>query len=211
MIREHLDEKAADLGVLVAAAFMRLLSKLVPKDMAARMPFLDGVSLNMHTEVFACAVARGAALLLAGTSMARLSFQKVRDGLTAGDRGGGKQVMAEARSQSGSIELAVVVVLMAGAGLLGKSFYRLLHVPLGFYPNRVATARVIAPEHAYKGGNATDGGISREIVERVKSLPGVESVGMTTLFWCNAIARLIGPIFRRGRITENTTRWTSGT
>ena len=66
---------------------MRLLSKLVPKDMAANMPFLDGVNLNVHTAVFACAVALGAALLLAGTVTARLSLQKVRDGLAAGDRG----------------------------------------------------------------------------------------------------------------------------
>ena len=168
-------------GVLVAAALMRLLSKLVPKDMAARMPFLDGVNLNMHTEVFACAVALGAALLLAGTSMARLSFQKVRDGLTAGDRGAASRLWQRLGANLVVIELAVVVVLMAGAGLLGKSFYRLLHVPLGFDPNQVATVRVIAPEHVYKGGNARMAEFSREIVERVKSLPGVESVGMTSL------------------------------
>ena len=74
-------------GVLVATASMRLLGELVPKDMAANMPFLDGVNLNAHTAVFACAIAFGAALLLAGTATVRLSFQKVRDGLAAGDRG----------------------------------------------------------------------------------------------------------------------------
>ncbi len=155
--------------------------KLVPKDMAARMPFLDGVNLNMHTEVFACAVALGAALLLAGTSTARLSFQKMRDGLAAGDRGAASRLWQKLGANLVVIELAVVVVLMAGAGLLGKSFYRLLHVPLGFDPNQVATVRVIAPEHVYKGGNARMAEFSREIVERVKSLPGVESVGMTSL------------------------------
>ena len=39
------------------------------------------------------------------------------------------------------VELAVAVVLLAGAGLLGKSLYRLLHVPLGFDPNHLATVR----------------------------------------------------------------------
>ena len=146
-------------GVLVAAALMRLLSKLVPKDMAAHMPFLDGVNLNPHTMVFACAVALGAALLLACTVTARLSFQKVRDGLTSGDRGAASRLWQRLGANLVVIELAIAVVLLAGAGLLGKSFYRLLHVPLGFDPNQVATARVVAPDQVYKGGEAPDGGV----------------------------------------------------
>ena len=168
-------------GLLVAAALMRLLSKLVPKDMAAHMPFLDGVNLNVHTMVFACAVVLGAALLLAGTSMARLSFQKVRDGLTSGDRGAASRLWQSLGANLVVIELAIAVVLLAGAGLLGKSFYRLLHVPLGFDPNQVATARVVAPDQVYKGGEARMAEFSREIAQRVKSLPGVENVGMTSL------------------------------
>jgi predicted permease len=168
-------------GALVAAALMRLLGKLVPKDMAAHMPFLDGVNLNPHTAGFACAVAFGAALLLAGTAAARLSFQKVRDGLAAGDRGAASRLWQRLGVNLVVIELAIAVVLLAGAGLLGKSFYRLLHVPLGFDPNQVATARVIAPDQVYKGGKARMAEFSREIVQRVKSLPGVESVGMTSL------------------------------
>ncbi|HEY2468032.1 MAG TPA: ABC transporter permease [Terracidiphilus sp.] len=168
-------------GVLVAAVLMRLLAKLVPKDMAANMPFLDGVNLNAHTIVFACAVALGAALLLAGTVTARLSFQKVRDGLAAGDRGAASSLWQRLGANLVVIELAVAVVLLAGAGLLGKSFYRLLHVPLGFDPNQVATLRVIAPDQVYKGGKARTAEFSREIIKRAKSLPGVENVGMTSL------------------------------
>ena len=168
-------------GVLVAAALMRLLAKLVPKDMAAKMPFLDGANLNAHTAVFACAVALGAALLLAGTATARLSFQKVRDGLAAGDRGAASRLWQRLGANLVVVELAIAVVLLAGAGLLGTSFYRLLHVPLGFDPNQVATVRVIAPDQIYKGGKGRLAGFSREIVQRVKSLPGVESVGMTSL------------------------------
>ena len=168
-------------GVLVAAALMRLLGKLVPKDMAANMPFLDGVNLNVHTAVFACAVTLGAALLLTGTATARLSFEKLRDGLAAGARGAASRLWQRLGANLVVIELAIAVVLLAGAGLLGKSFYRLLHVPLGFDPNQVATVRVIAPDQVYKGGNARMAEFSREIVERVKSLPDVESVGMTSL------------------------------
>jgi predicted permease len=168
-------------GVLVGAALTRLLGRLVPKDMAAKMPFLDGVNLNAHTAAFACIVTFGATLLLAGTSMARLSFQKVRDGLAAGDRGSASRLWQRLGANLVVVELAIAVVLLAGAGLLGKSFYRLLHVPLGFDPNQVATLRVIAPDSISKDGRPRISEFSREIVERVKSLPGVESAGMTSL------------------------------
>jgi predicted permease len=168
-------------GVLVAAAFMRLLAKLVPKEMAANTPFLDGVNLNAHTIVFACAVALGAALLLAGTATARLSFEKVRDGLAAGDRGAASRSWQRLGANLVVIELAIAVVLLAAAGLLGKSFYRLLHVPLGFDPNQAATVRVIAPDQIYKGGKARMAEFSHEIMQRAKSLPGVENIGMTSL------------------------------
>ncbi|HMD21307.1 MAG TPA: ABC transporter permease, partial [Alloacidobacterium sp.] len=78
------------------------------------------------------------------------------------------------------VELAIAVVLLAGAGLLGKSFYRLLHVPLGLDPSHLATMRVMAPGTVYKGDEQTIG-LYREIVRRVSSLPGVESAGMTSL------------------------------
>jgi macrolide transport system ATP-binding/permease protein len=168
-------------GVLVAAALMRLLGKLVPKDMAANMPFLDGVNLNAHTALFACGVALAAALLLAGTATARLSFQNMRDGLAAGDRGAASRLWQRLGANLVVVELAVAVVLLAGAGLLGKSFYRLLHVPLGFDPNQLATMRVIVSDQISEAGKGRMAEFSREIVERAKSLPGVESVGMTSL------------------------------
>lgn len=168
-------------GVLFAAALMRVLSKLVPKDMAAKMPFLDGVNLNLHTIVFACGVALGAALLLAGTATVRLSFENLHDGLAAGDRGVASRLWQRLGANLVVIELGIAVVLLAGAGLLGKSFYRLLQVPLGFDPNQVATVRVTAPDQIYKAGKGRMSEFSRSLVERVKSLPGVKSVAMTSL------------------------------
>ena len=61
-------------GVIVAGGLMKLLARLVPKDMAANMPFLEGVGLNAHTGAFAAALALMAALLLATTPALRLSF-----------------------------------------------------------------------------------------------------------------------------------------
>jgi predicted permease len=182
-------------GVIVAAGIMKLLGRLVPKDMASNMPFLEGVGLNAHTGAFAAAVALFAALLLAATPVLRLSFQKVSDGLADGDRGAASRLWRRLGANLVVVELAIAVVLLAGAGLLGQSLYRLLHVPLGFDPNHLATVRVMAPGTVYQSDEQTVA-LYREIVRRVSSLPGVESVGMTSMLpvQCNcAIDRIQFP------------------
>ena len=182
-------------GVIIAAGIMKLLGRLVPQDMAASMTFLGGVGLNAHTGAFAAAIALPAALLLAATPTLRLSFQTVRDGLADGDRGAAGRLWHRLGANMVVVELAIAVVLLAGAGLLGQSLYRLLHVPLGFDPNHLATVRVMAPATVYQGGEQM-AGLDGEIVRRVSSLPGVEFAGMTSMLpvECNcAIDRIHFP------------------
>jgi macrolide transport system ATP-binding/permease protein len=182
-------------GVIVAAGLMRLLARLVPKDMASNMPFLEGVGLNAHTGAFAAAIVLMAALLLAATPALRLSFQDVRDGLSDGGRGGSGRLWRRLGANLVVVELAVAVVLLAGAGLLGKSFYRLLHVPIGFDPNHLATVQVTAPDTTYESDGQTVA-LYREIVRRISALPGVASAGITSVLpvQCNcAIDRIQFP------------------
>ncbi len=167
-------------GLIFAGVIMQFLGRLVPKDMASNMPFLGNVGLNTHTGAFAVAVGLLAALLLGATPMLRLSFQKVRDELASGDRGTSGQLWRRLGANMAVVELAVAVVLLAGAGLLGQSLYRLLHVPLGFDPNHLATVRVMAPGTVYKNNEQT-AALYGEIRGRVSSLPGVQSAGMTSL------------------------------
>jgi macrolide transport system ATP-binding/permease protein len=168
------------LGVMVAGGLMQLLAGLVPKDMASNMPFLAGVGLNAHTGAFTAAAVLFAALLLAAIPALRLSWQTVRDGLADGDRGAAGLFWNRLGANLVVLELAVAVVLLAGAGLLGQSLYRLLHVALGFDPNRVATVRVTAPGTVYQD-DAQTAELLRGIQRRVSALPGVESAGMTSM------------------------------
>ena len=167
-------------GIMVAGGLMKLLAQLVPKDMAASMPFLQGVGLNAHTCAFATGIALMAALLLAATPTLRLTFQEISDGLADGDRGAAGRLWRRLGANLVLVELAIAVVLLAGAGLLGQSLYRLLHVPLGFDPDHLATLRVMAPGTVYQGDEQI-AGLYREIVRRVSSLPGVESAGMSSM------------------------------
>ena len=167
-------------GLIVAVGLMKLLARLVPKDMAANMPFLEGVGLNVRTGAFAVAIALMTALLLALTPTLRLSFQKVRDGLADGDRGVASRLWQRLGANLVVVELSIAVVLLAGAALLGQSLYRLLRVPLGFDPNHLATVRVMAPGAVYKNDEQT-AGLFQEIARRISSLPGVESVGAASM------------------------------
>jgi len=166
-------------GLLVAGGLMRLLARLVPKDMASNMPFLEGVGLNAHTTILLVAVAGMTALLVTATPALRLASRDMRENLKDGDRGFSSRLWARLGANLVIVELAVAFVLLAGAGLLGQSLYRMLHEPLGFEPDHLATLSVSAPD-TYKGEQQI-AGLYREVAERLSSLPGVQSVGMTNM------------------------------
>jgi macrolide transport system ATP-binding/permease protein len=166
-------------GVLASAGVMKLLGSLVPKDMAANMPFLKGVQLNVHTLIFAASIGMFAAAMTAATPIFRITSQSVHDGLADGDRGSASRFWRRLGSNLVVVELVIAVVLMAGAGLLGRSLFQLLHVPLGFDPNHLATVEVMIPGTTYRS-DAQVAELYREVVRRLKGLPGVESAGMTS-------------------------------
>ncbi|HEY6488405.1 MAG: ABC transporter permease [Terracidiphilus sp.] len=165
-------------GTVVAACLMNLLAKLIPQATASYVPFLRLVGLNVHTGLFAAAVALLCALLLAATPVLRLSFQDIRIGLGEDSRTSAGLLWQRLGANLVVVELAIAVVLLVGAGLLGKSFYRLLHVENGFDTSHLATAQVMATGKGYEK-DAAQIALYREINRNLSSLPGVLSVGIT--------------------------------
>jgi predicted permease len=75
-------------------------------------------------------------------------------------------------------EVALTLVLLVGAGLLLKSFLRLQEVNPGFQPDHLLTAQISLPPARY----AEDQKIIafyQELISRMKSLPGVQAVGIS--------------------------------
>ena len=136
-------------GAVLAVVMMSLLARLVPKPMAQGMPFLAVVGFNRHTALFAAGSALMAAVLLAATPALRLAFREIREGLTDGGKGAASRFWRRLGANLVVVELTVAVVLLAGAGLLAKSFYRLLHVETGIDTSHLATVYVMAPETVY--------------------------------------------------------------
>ena len=137
------------LGVIAAGWAVRLLTRLIPEAMMARLPFLQGLGLNVHVLAFGGTVALLAAILFAITPALRLSFTDMRQGLVEGSRGSAGIAWRRLGSKLVALELATAMVLLVGAGLLGQSLYRLLRVELGFQPDRLITLTVGAPDAAY--------------------------------------------------------------
>ena len=140
---------ASALGVGAAYATMRLIAGLIPRDMIAGMPYLRGLGLNGRVLLFACAVSLITGLLLSLTPALRLPLRDLHAGLSEGGRGSASVMWRRFGANLVVVELAVAVVLLVGAGLLGKSFYRLLHVNTGIVPERLAMVEVDASGGAY--------------------------------------------------------------
>lgn len=71
-------------------------------------------------------------------------------------------------------ELALALVLLIGAGLLGKAFWRLTNVSPGFNPDRLLTLRVELPEARYKQ-TPPQTRFREQVLESMNALPGVEA------------------------------------
>jgi putative ABC transport system permease protein len=77
-------------------------------------------------------------------------------------------------------ELALAVLLLAGAGLLIRSFSRLLDASPGFQTQRLLTMTLSLPEKAYPDGPPVQKFFA-QLMEKVKTVPGVQSAGAVSL------------------------------
>jgi macrolide transport system ATP-binding/permease protein len=171
---------SAAFGLVAARWLMRLLTSLIGADQMAAMPFLYGLGLNFRVLAFAAAISVGAAALFSIAPAWRSSLPDLREGLAEGSRGSAGTTWRRFGANLVVLELATAVVLLVGAGLLGKSFYRLLHVDMGMQPDHLASLRVAEPD-SIRDNNAKVVALAREVMSRVASLPAVESVAVSSL------------------------------
>src|SRR5580658_7743792 len=167
-------------GLALAVGAMQILTHLISKEMIARMPFFEGLGANLNVLTFAAVLALLAAVVFSVTPILQSMSQDIRDGLTEGGRGSAGTLWRRIGGRLVVVELATTMVLLTGAGLLGKSLYRLLHVEIGFQVDHLATLHVRLPGAQFPG-DPEQVAFTRRLLDRIESLPGARAVGVTSV------------------------------
>ena len=164
------------LGVLGAVWGVEALAKLLPESLSK----LQAISVDSRVFLFTGGVTILTALAFGVIPALHAARANPGDALaeTGRDIAGGlsgrylRRVLVIA-------EVALAVVLLAGAGLLIRSFHRLNQVDLGFNPNNLLTMRMVLPMPKYRQAD-TRRAFYDDLLRRVHEIPGVEAAGINT-------------------------------
>ena len=167
------------LGLAGAYALMHLLVPLVPAGTLNAMPYLKTLGINLHILGFGLAVTLISAVLFSVTPFLRLSLDAMRDGLAQGGRSAAGTVWRHFGANLVVVELCTAMVLLSGAGLLGRSFYRLMHADTGMQTDHLAMLRIVASNLASYTKPYQQVALAHQVVDEVQRLPGVESAAVT--------------------------------
>jgi predicted permease len=159
------------LGLGIAYAGVRGLASLG----ASELPRASAIGIDPMVLGFTFAIAIAAGLLFGAMPALRAANPDLQGTLRAGARG---TVGGRGQRLRGALvvaEVALAVVLVAGAGLATKSFARLLDVNPGFRPQNVLVLRLSVPSATQYDQSPA---YLESILERVRAVPGVRAVGV---------------------------------
>jgi putative ABC transport system permease protein len=163
------------LGVLVANWGCKGLLTLMP----ARIPLGDEVLINGTVLVFTLVVTLLTGFFFGLAPAWQASRFNLSESINAGLRGSGAIEGRKARLRHGLVvfEVAVSFVLLVGAGLLVRSFGKLISVDPGFNPDRVLLMRLTLPERKYDQHEQRLA-FARQLLANLDNLPDVKSIGL---------------------------------
>ena len=163
------------LGLLLAAWGIRALVAISPGDLVN----LEGVGLNFQVLALTVAVSLVTGVLFGLAPAVEATRMNLGDALKEGGKGAGGHSARSSRLRGALVvaEVALALVLLAGAGLLIKSFLRLQGIDPGFKRDNVLTMVMRLPGARYSE-NQQMVDFYRQAGERLRALPGVLDAGM---------------------------------
>jgi len=160
------------LGVLLSMVLVRSLLALAPEGL---LPRLGDIHVDGTVLVFTAALCLVTGVLFGLAPSLRATRNQLRDSMAQGARtlsaGHGRL-----RSMLVVSEIALALVLLAGAGLLIRSFDQLRSVSLGFQPANVVSLTVDLPDNTYRTAEAMQQ-LHRRVLDGFAALPQVEAAG----------------------------------
>ncbi len=183
IVRQLLTESAllallgGAVGLLLAKWGMDLLLKLAPQN----LPRMSSVSLDGRALAFTAAVTLLTGMIFGLVPALQSSRPNLNETMKDAGRGsteGGRRQLI--RNALVVLEVASALVLLAGAGLMIKSFWRLQKVDPGFNPDNALTLSVALPQKKYPEESQRVA-FFQQLLEKVGALPGVQAAGASNV------------------------------
>jgi putative ABC transport system permease protein len=160
------------LGLILAWESVQVLKALLPKD----FPRLQDVNVDLQVLSFTAIVSLLTGVIFGFAPAWQVSRIDVHESLKESARGSTGGLRNRLRNTLVVAEVALSLVLLVGAGLLLRTFLQLQTVNAGFDPQRVLSLR-LSPSGTDFRGDPPYIAYYKRVEERLRSIPGVESVG----------------------------------
>ena len=172
IVRQLLTESVllAAVGGGVGLAVGKLLLKAIVAAERSSLPRVEEIGLDLTTIAFAVVVSLVAGIAVGIIPSMRVSTANSMDVLRQGLRGSGAN--QRARSVLVVAELALALMLLTGAGLLIRSFSKLIAVNTGFPIERLVTLQMNVPSESIEK--------LEQSLERLRAIPGVQAASVTS-------------------------------
>src|SRR5262245_51401424 len=184
-------------GALVATWGVRGLVALLPASVAA--PRLADVRIDGRVLAFTLGVSVATALLFGLVAALTVKRESASGALVAPGRVTMSRTVRRATSALVVAEIAFAIVLLVGAGLILRSFVRLLAVDPGFRAERVMTMGIAVPPDRYKDADSRRG-LHDRAAAALRALPDVRDTGTAVVMpltgnnWTVAFERVEQPV-----------------
>jgi predicted permease len=141
----------------------------------AALPRASEVSVDLPVLLFTCGVAMATSLFFGLAQLRQIGVKGLAIALAeTAVRGAGGRTRHHLRRGLVVAEVALAVVLVAGAGLLIRTVYNLANVDAGFDKSRLVTAMIVFPENTYPGG-IRQVQVYQRLLDALRAVPGVEA------------------------------------
>jgi len=167
---------AGAVGLTAAMSALKLCLRGYPAGLLGA----DSAGINWHAAIFCFVLSLCIGALLGLFPLLTMRRADLNTALKQGRSSGGGREGRAVRQWLVGVEVALAFVLLAGAGLLIRSFVNLLSIDPGFQPERVLTAQIDLPEAKYPNGPAMVA-FFRHILDDLRARPEVDSAGLVTI------------------------------
>ena len=157
-------------GIALAAAGVKTIGILA----ASRISQLEGLRLDTTVLTFALVLSVGVALVCGAAPAWRSTRVNPQDALRGGRGGGATKGHHRALQSLVVLEISLSLVLLISAGLVLKSFARLIGNDPGFDPDQVMTLRITTSAARYPNNTAVRDFVEPAIAS-IRNVPGVEA------------------------------------